>query len=184
MPHTSIDTEAHWTKSGWHGWIYGWKLYLITTVAAVWILLAAELTAANAADNVQALPLVKHLPAVEDDGPRFLLGDVLDNDPDIRAMCEALGRLLVTPQRGRYPHRDLGIGVRRIFERLRPQASENFNGQFKAIFNCLGRAPTRGLVATRRYVLGTVLVYQLALLHCYETKGDLRGGRQPFLQAA
>ena len=26
VPHTSIDTEAHWTKSGWHGWVYGWKL--------------------------------------------------------------------------------------------------------------------------------------------------------------
>src|SRR5919206_5330739 len=23
VPHTSIDTEAHWTKSGWHGWVYG-----------------------------------------------------------------------------------------------------------------------------------------------------------------
>ena len=21
VPHTSIDTEAHWTKSGWHGWV-------------------------------------------------------------------------------------------------------------------------------------------------------------------
>jgi hypothetical protein len=31
VPHTSIDTEAHWTKSGWHGWIYGWKLHLATT---------------------------------------------------------------------------------------------------------------------------------------------------------
>ena len=26
VPHTSIDTEAAWTKSGWHGWVYGWKL--------------------------------------------------------------------------------------------------------------------------------------------------------------
>src|SRR5207249_3976794 len=34
VPHTSIDTEAHWTKSGWHGWVYGWKLHLVTTVAA------------------------------------------------------------------------------------------------------------------------------------------------------
>jgi hypothetical protein len=48
VPHTSIDTEAHWTKSGWHGWVYGWKLHIVTTVAAVWIPLAAELTAANA----------------------------------------------------------------------------------------------------------------------------------------
>ena len=55
VPHTSIDTEAHWTKSGWHGWVYGWKLHLVVTVAAVWIPLAAELTPANVADNVQAL---------------------------------------------------------------------------------------------------------------------------------
>jgi len=27
VPHTSIDTEAHWPKSGWHGWGYGWKLH-------------------------------------------------------------------------------------------------------------------------------------------------------------
>lgn len=35
IPHTAIDTVAHWTKSDWHGWVYGWKLHLVTTVAAV-----------------------------------------------------------------------------------------------------------------------------------------------------
>jgi hypothetical protein len=63
VPHTSIDTEAHWTKSGWHAWIYGWKLHLVVSVAAVWIPLAAELTAANVADNEQALELLPELPA-------------------------------------------------------------------------------------------------------------------------
>src|SRR5919202_4187472 len=58
VPHTSIDTEAHWTKSGWHGWVYGWKLHLVTTVAGVWIPLAAELTAANAADSEVAPSLL------------------------------------------------------------------------------------------------------------------------------
>ncbi|MGH2355364.1 MAG: hypothetical protein ACRDI2_10205 [Chloroflexota bacterium] len=23
VPHTSIDPEAPWTRSGWHGWVYG-----------------------------------------------------------------------------------------------------------------------------------------------------------------
>ena len=63
VPHTSIDTEAHWTKSGWHGWVYGWKLHLVSTVAAVWIPLAAELTAANAADNEVAPTLRPELPS-------------------------------------------------------------------------------------------------------------------------
>ena len=63
VPHTSIDTEAHWTKSGWHGWAYGWKLHLVATAAAVWIPLAATLTPANAADNGEAPALIRELPA-------------------------------------------------------------------------------------------------------------------------
>src|SRR5207244_4065107 len=58
VPHTSIDTEAHWTKSGWHGWVYGWKLHLITVVARVWIPLAAELTPANHDDSTEAAKLL------------------------------------------------------------------------------------------------------------------------------
>ena len=40
VPHSSIDTEAGWTYSGWHGWVYGWKLHLACTVTGVWIPLA------------------------------------------------------------------------------------------------------------------------------------------------
>src|SRR5204863_8626013 len=61
VPHSSIDTEAHWTKSGWHGWVYGWKLHLVVTVAAVWLPLAADLTPANAADNEVAPRLLPEL---------------------------------------------------------------------------------------------------------------------------
>jgi hypothetical protein len=63
VPHTSIDTEAHWTKSGWHGWVYGWKLHLATTVAGVWIPLAARLTPANEADSQLAEKLLQELPS-------------------------------------------------------------------------------------------------------------------------
>ena len=59
--HTSIDTAAHWTKSGWHGCVYGWKLRLATAAAAVWIPLAAELTPANRADNEEAPALLRRL---------------------------------------------------------------------------------------------------------------------------
>jgi Transposase DDE domain len=180
VPHTSIDTEAHWTKSGWHGWVYGWKLHLISTVAAVWIPLAAELTPANVADNEQAPPLLAVLPAEV----RFVLGDQHYNDPALCDHCTAHDRVLVTTKRGAYPHHDDGVEVRRVFHELRSRAIENFNGQFKAIFDCGGQVPTRGLLATRRYVLGAVLVYQLALLHRYQTGGSLRVGLKPLLKAA
>ena len=37
VPHTSIDTEAPWSKSGYHGWWYGWKLPLAVAVGSVWL---------------------------------------------------------------------------------------------------------------------------------------------------
>jgi Transposase DDE domain len=180
VPHTSIDTEAHWTKSGWHGWVYGWKLHLVITVAGVWIPLRAALTPANAADNELAAALLRDLPA----DVRFVLGDSHYQDPALHERTAAEGCALVATRRGAYPHTDDGVAVRRIFHKERSVAIENFNGQFKAIFDVNGPVPTRGLVATARWVLGAVLVYQLTLLSRHHLGLDLRTGLKPFLQAA
>jgi hypothetical protein len=199
VPHSSIDTEAGWTRSGWHGFVYGWKLHLVVSVAdayastKVWIPLAATLTPANVADNVEAPRLLGALPdgkpseppdGALPEGLRFILGDVAYNTEDLTKTCAAKRQVLVTTKRGAYPHTDEGVEVRRIFHQLRSHAIENFNGQFKAIFDYRRPVPTRGLVATSRFVLGAVLVYQLALLYRFENNQDLRIGLKPLLQAA
>jgi hypothetical protein len=181
IPHTSIDTEAGWTKSGWHGWVYGWKLQLVVTVSeAVWLPLAAELTPANVADNAPAPALLVDLPA----GITAVLGDQHDNDPDLVELVTGAGHLLITTKRGAYPHTDDGVEVRRLFHQLRSHAIENFNGQFKALFDCGGAVPTRGLSATRLFALGAVLLYQLTLWHHAIEERDLRQGLKPFLRSA
>ncbi len=180
VPHTSIDTEAHWTKSGWHGWVYGWKLHLVTTVAGVWLPLAAELTAANAADNAVAPLLLAELPAEV----RFVLGDRHYNTDEVRHACAAADRVLVASQYGRYPHTDDGVEVRRVFHKLRSTAIENFNEQFKGLFDAHGAVPTRGRANTCRFALGAVLVYQLLLWQRHEHGLDLRVGLKPALKAA
>jgi hypothetical protein len=180
VPHTSIDTEAHWTKSGWHGWVYGWKLHVSTAVAAVWIPLAAELTAANTADNEVAPALIQHLPPEA----CFVLGDLHYNAPNVQIACEQSERILVTPQYGAYPHTDDGVEVRRFFHELRSRAIENFNEQFKGIFDAHGQVPTKGRRNTQRFALGAILVYQLTLLYRFEHDLDLRVGLKPFLKAA
>ena len=180
VPHTSIDTEAHWTKSGWHGWVYGWKLHLCVTVAAVWIPLAARLTPANAADNEVAPLLLAELPAEA----RFVLGDRHYNTDEVRAACDQGDRTLVTSQYGGYPHTDDGVEVRRVFHKLRSAAIENFNGQFKAIFDVQGAVPTKGLGNTQRFALGAILVYQLLLWYRHEHALALRIGLKPALKAA
>ena len=180
VPHTSIDTEAHWTKSGWHGWVYGWKLHLVTTVAGVWIPLAAQLTPANVADNEVAPALLRELP----EEARFVLGDLHYNAPNVREACSAPLRTLVTSRYGRYPHTDAGVEVRRMFHQLRSRAIENFNEQFKGIFEGHGQVPTKGVINTRRFALGAILVYQLALLYRFEHGLSLRVGLKAFLKAA
>lgn len=180
VPHTSIDTEAYWTKSGWHGWVYGWKLHVVATVASVWIPLAADLTPANMADNEAAPALIGELPFEM----RYLLGDLHYNAPNVLEECKKTGRILVATRYGPYPHTDAGVEVRRIFHKLRSLAIENFNEHFKGIFDGHGQVPTKGLTNTRRFVLGAIFVYQLALFYRFQNGLDLNVGLKAFLKAA
>lgn len=180
VPHTSIDTEAGGTKSGWHGWVYGWKLHVVCTAGAVWLPLAADLTPAPEADNTVAPGLIRELPL----DLRFLLGDQHYRDPLLSALCAQRGCHLIVPPGGRYPHTDPGVEVRRVLHKTRSVTIENFNEQFKGIFEGHAPVPTRGLAATRRFALGAILLYQLVLLHRYALRADLRVGLKAFLKAA
>ena len=180
VPHTSIDTEAAWTKSGWHGWGHGWKLHLISAVATVWIPLAALLTPANTADNEAAPALIREAPPEM----RFLLGDRHYNAPNVRATWESPERILVASQYGAYPHTGDGVEVRRVFHKLRSRTIENFNEHFKGIFDGHGQVPTKGWLNTQRFALGAVFVYQLALLYRFENQLPLCIGLKAFLKAA
>ena len=180
IPHSAIDTEAGWSKSGWHGWWYGWKLHLAVTVGSVWIPLAAELTVANQGDNKVAPLLVEQLPGEV----RYVLGDTHDNDPDLRRRCHQRGCELVATRRGRYPRRDGGMEVRKIFHQLRSQAIEPFNGLFKNVFEWRVKMPVKGLLPSQRLALGAVVVYQLALLYQHQQGLPLGQGIKPLLRAA
>ena len=150
------------------------------TVASVWIPLAVRLGPANEADNNVAELLIAELPHQT----RFVLGDLHYNAPNVKQACRLRNLFLVTTQYGPYPHTDDGAKVRSIFHKLRSVANENFNEQFKAIFNGHDRVPTKGLVSTQRYALGAVLVYQLVLWERHEQGLPLRRGLNPYIKAA
>jgi hypothetical protein len=171
IPHSSIDTEAGWSKSGYHGWWYGWKLHLAVAVGWVWIPLAAELTIANVGDNDLAPKLIEQLPAEV----RYALGDTHYNTPEVRAHCNDQGIELVATRRGAHPHKDGGVEVRRIFHKLRSQSIEPFNGLFKNVFGWSKNLPVKGLNKSQQFALGAIFLYQLALL--YQHEGQLEVGQ-------
>lgn len=180
VSHSTIDTEAGWSKSGWHGWWYGWKLHLAVAVSWVWIPLAAELTAANTADNLVAPLLLRELPLEV----RYLLGDTHYNTPELRLEAWQQGREIIATRPGPYPHRDGGAQVRSIFHKLRSWAIEPFNGLFKNTFEWGGYLPVKGLKRTQLIVLGAIFIYQLVLLYQHEKGVAVGQGIKALLRAA
>jgi hypothetical protein len=180
IPPTAIDTEAGWSKSGGHGWWYGWKLHLAVSVGSVWRPLAAELTPANTADNAVASRLLTPLPAEV----RSVLGDTHDNAPEIRSLCEQSNRALGATRRGVYPHHDDGVEGRRLFHKLRSQAIEPFKGLFKNVCEWRTQMPVKGLRRSQLLALGAIVVYQVGLLYQHEHNLPLGKGIKPLLRAA
>lgn len=115
---------------------------------------------------------------------RFLLGDIHYNAPNVEQAWSTDERILVTIQYGTYPHTDAGVEVRRIFHKLRSNAIENFNEQFKGIFDGHGQVPTKGLNNTQHFALGAIFVYQIALLYRDQHGLSLRTGLKAFLKGA
>lgn len=180
VPHSSIDTEAGWSKSGWHGWWYGWKLHLAVTIGRLWIPLAAELTPADHADSTVGPSLLREVPLEV----RYVLGDQQYQSPSLRAQCALHQRELVATRRGPYPHTDGGVEVRRIFHLLRSKAIEPFNGLFKNLFEWGGQMPVKGLTRCQLVALGAIFLYQLVLLYQYEQDLPLGVDVKPLLRAA
>lgn len=180
VPHSSIDTEAAWSKSGYHGWWYGWKLHLAVSVGSLWIPLAAEFTLASEADNLIAPRLLEQLPLEV----RYVLGDTHYNTPELREECGLHSRELVATRRGAHPHLDGGVEVRRIFHKLRSLAIEPFNGLFKNIFEWRGQMPVKGLNKCQLLALGAVLLYQIVLAYQSEQQQPIGIGIKALLRAA
>jgi len=180
VPHSSIDPEAAWSKSGYHGWWYGWKLHLAVAVGSVWLPLAAAFTIASTADNVIAPTLLEQWPMAV----RYVLGDTHSNTPEVRQECALHNRDLVATRRGPYPHRDGGGEVRRIFHKLRARAIEPFNGVFKNVFEWRGQMPVKGLQRCQMLALGAILLYQIVLLYQHQRQQPVGVGIKALLRAA
>ena len=81
--------------------------------------MAGRLTAANIHDSVPDPELIRQLPLQV----HYVLGDNHYHAPELRAQCELSNRLLVASGRGPYLRKDPGAQVRKIFHKLRHQAS-------------------------------------------------------------
>lgn len=58
VPCSGIDTDARWGFSHTKGWIFGYKLHMISSTGSVIVPLAADFTTANVQDNQMYNPMI------------------------------------------------------------------------------------------------------------------------------
>jgi hypothetical protein len=179
-PIVTFDPDADWGRSGWHGWVYGWKLHLAALVGGAFIPLAAEVTTASIHDATVAPDLLDELPLET----RYVLGDTHYQIADLHDHCDLHARTLIATHWTAVPDPDPGKPVRAVFHALRHVAAENLNELVKDVFGLHGAVPTTGGLPTRRYVLGCIFVYQVALWYRAAHGLPLNLGLKAFLRAA
>ncbi|MFQ6075339.1 MAG: hypothetical protein ACE5Z5_04285 [Candidatus Bathyarchaeia archaeon] len=50
-PCSGIDTDVRWGRSATSGWVFGYKLHLVSTTLPIAVPLSANITTANVANN-------------------------------------------------------------------------------------------------------------------------------------
>ena len=58
VPRSGIDTDARWGFSHTKGWIFGYKLHMISSTGSLIVPLSADFTTANVQDNQMYNPMI------------------------------------------------------------------------------------------------------------------------------
>jgi hypothetical protein len=110
-PRSGIDTDARWGFSHSKGWIFGYKLHMISSTGSLIIPLAADFTTANVQDNQMYNPMISSpspSPTPSSSSSLFLetcymIGDSGYDDHYLYDLSVAEGFQLVCPVQ-RYEH--------------------------------------------------------------------------------
>jgi hypothetical protein len=176
----NIDTDAHWGKSAYKGWTFGYALFSLVSCGMQGIVWPIEsvLYPANANDVVIfKKDLHKHLPTQT----KLLLADTGFDDQHLANACKRRKITLVTPILGvgkSTPKKRLARAalfakpeIQEAFA-LRRTSVEPYQGQIKDLFG-LERLPIKGLLNVRALCSLAVVTYCLLVLF------NVRLGRPP-----
>ena len=97
VPRSGIDTDARWGFSHTKGWIFGYKLHLISSTGSMPVPLSADVTTANVHDN-QAYPaLASRLPSITTRKTHYMTADPGYDDQNLYDLSMDLGFQLICP---------------------------------------------------------------------------------------
>jgi Transposase DDE domain len=97
VPRSGIDTHAMWGFSHTKGWIFGYKLHLISSTSSIIVPLAADFTTANIPDNQLYDILTASLPLAIIKRTLYMSADPGYDDHKLYDLSKEMGFQLVCP---------------------------------------------------------------------------------------
>ncbi|MGB9169412.1 MAG: transposase [Nitrososphaeraceae archaeon] len=169
VPHSGIDTDAMWGFSHTKGWIFGYKLHLISTsTGSIIVPLAADFTTANIPDNQMYSILTASLPVTIIKRTLFMSADPGYDDHNLYELSTDMVFRLVCPvKRYKNTHADR-IKLIEFYESELGQAIYSWRCKsiepliehIKSVFR-IDPLSVRGYVKSCASVLLSVLLYQI-----------------------
>jgi hypothetical protein len=181
VPHSGIDTDARWGFSHTKGWIFGYKLHMISSTGSTIVPLAADFTTANIQDNQMYNTMTSSSTTTIPEEICYMIGDSGYDDHKLYELSTNRGYALVCPVQ-RYEHTpadrlelilfyesELGQAI----YSLRSKSIEPLIEHIKSVFR-IDPLQVRGYQKASGIVLLSVLLYQILVYYNYKTRCSQR----------
>jgi len=177
VPRSGIDTDARWGFSHTRGWIFGYKLHLISSTGSIIVPLAADFTTANVQDNQIYNPMISSSSLSQE--TCFVIGDSGYDDHKLYDLSTKRGFELVCPVQ-RYEHTPADrLELIQFYESELGQAIYSWRSKsiepliehIKSVFR-IDPLPIIGYQNAAGIVLLSVLLYQILVYYNYKTRGS------------
>lgn len=177
VPRSGIDTDARWGFSHTRGWIFGYKLHLISSTGSIIVPLAADFTTANVQDNQIYNPMISSSSLSQE--TCFVIGDSGYDDHKLYDLSTKRGFELVCPVQ-RYEHTPADrLELIQFYESKLGQAIYSWRSKsiepliehIKSVFR-IDPLQVRGYNKSAGIVLLSVLLYQILVYYNYKTRGS------------
>jgi hypothetical protein len=180
VPHSGIDTDARWGFSHTKGWIFGYKLHMISSTGLTIVPLAADFTTANIQDNQMYNPMTSSSTTTTttiSEEICYMIGDSGYDDHKLYELSTNRGYALVCPVQ-RYEHTPANrLELIQFYESklgqaiysLRSKSIEPLIEHIKSVFR-IDPLQVRGYQKASGIVLLSVLLYQILVYYNYKTR--------------
>ena len=152
VPYSGIDTDARWGFSQTKGWIFGYKLHLISSTGSIVVPLTADFTTANIPDNqMSSILITASLPVTIIKKTLYMSADPGYDDHELYNLSTDMGFQLVCPVKRYRNTPSYRIKLIKFYKSkvgqttyyLRSKSIEPLIGHIKSVFK-IDPLPVRG----------------------------------------